>query len=65
MSNTQGKPYMLNSWSISRNSAGQKGMAGYIQSTEREKSTTKSTVPSKDLIQNWQRNKKRFSGKQN
>ena len=35
-----------------RNSAGQKGMAGYILSTEREKSTTKITVPSKDLIQN-------------
>ena len=27
---------MLNSWSFSRNSAGQKGMAGYILSTERE-----------------------------
>ena len=26
-------------------------MAGYILSTEREKSTTKITVPSKDLIQ--------------
>ena len=26
----QGKPHMLNSWSLSRNSAGQKGMAGYI-----------------------------------
>ena len=35
-----------------RNSAGQKGMAGYILSTEREKSITKITVPSKDLIQN-------------
>ena len=28
--NIQGKPYMLNSWSFSRNSAAQKGMAGYI-----------------------------------
>ena len=54
---------MLNSWSFSRNSAGQKGMAGYIWSTEREKYTTKITVPSKDLIQNWWRNKK-FSDKQ-
>ena len=26
----QGKPHMLNSWSFSKNSAGQKGMAGYI-----------------------------------
>ena len=33
-------------------SAGQKGMAGYISSTDREKSTTKSTIPGKDLIQN-------------
>ena len=29
-SNIQGKPHMLNSWSFSRNSAGQKGMAGCI-----------------------------------
>ena len=29
-SNIQGKPHMLNSWSFSRNSAGQKGMAEYI-----------------------------------
>ena len=51
---------IVNSWSFSRNSAGQKGMAGYIYSTEREKSTTKITVASKDLIQNWWRNKKLF-----
>ena len=51
---------MLNSWSFSRNSLGQKGMARYIQSTEREKYATKITVPSKDLIQNWWRNKKLF-----
>ena len=31
-----------------------------VQSTEREKSTTKITVPSKDLIQNWWRAKKLF-----
>ena len=29
-SNKQGKPHKLNSWSFSRNSAGQMGMAGYI-----------------------------------
>ena len=33
-------------------SAGQKGMAGYISSIERGKSTTKMTIPGKDLIQN-------------
>ena len=48
---------MFNGWSFSRNSAGQKEMAGYIYSNEREISTTKITVPSKDLIQNWWRNK--------
>ena len=32
--------------------AGQKGMAGYIQSTAREKSPTKITVPGKNFIQN-------------
>ena len=59
-SNIQGKPRTLNSWSFSRNSAGQKGMVGYIQSTEREKSTTEITVLNKDLIQNWWRNQKLF-----
>ena len=33
------------------NSAGQKGVARYIQSDEREKSTTKNTLPSKALVQ--------------
>ena len=28
--NIQGKPHTFNSWSFSRNFAGQKGMAGYI-----------------------------------
>ena len=37
---------------ISAETAGQKGMAGYIYSTEREKSTTKITVPGKDPVQN-------------
>ena len=53
----KGNPICLTA-DFSRNSAGQKGMAGYILSTEREKSTTKITVPGKDLIQNWWRNKK-------
>ena len=56
----KGNPIHLTSWSFSRNSAGQKGMTGYILSTEREKSTPKITVPGKDLIQNWWRNKKLF-----
>ena len=29
-SNIQGKPHTFNNWSFSRNSAGQKGMPGYI-----------------------------------
>ena len=59
-SNIQGKPHMFNSWSFSRNSAGQKGIAKHIQSTEREKSTSKISLPSKDLTQNWWRNQKLF-----
>ena len=47
----KGNPICLTA-DFSRNYAGQKGMAGYILSTEREKSTTKITVPGKDLIQN-------------
>ena len=35
-------------------------MEGYILSTEREKSTTMMTVPSKDLIQNLWRNQNLF-----
>ena len=35
-------------------------MEGYSLSTEREKSTTTITVPSKDLIQNWWRNQNVF-----
>ena len=35
-------------------------MAGYIWSTECEKPTTKITLPGKDLIQYWWRNKKLF-----
>ena len=48
---------------LSANSAGQKRMSGYIESVEREKFTTKTTVPGKDLIQNCWRNKS-FSEKQ-
>jgi len=59
-SNIHGKTHALNRWSFSRNSAGQKGVVGYIYSTERETPTTKVTVPGKDLIQNWWRNKKLF-----
>ena len=59
-SNIQGKPHTFNSSSFSRNSVSQKGMVGCIYSTEREESTTKITVPSEDLIQNWWRNKKLF-----
>ena len=59
-SNIQGKPHTLCSWSFSRNSAGQKGMEGYILSTEKEKSTTMFTVQSKDLIQTWWRNQNIF-----
>ena len=56
----KGKPHTFNSWSFNRNSSDQKGMAGYIWSTERGKYTTKITVLGKDLIQNWWRNKKLF-----
>ena len=59
-SNIQGKTHMINSGSFIINSAGQKGMVRYIWSTEREKATTKVTLPSKDLIQNWWRNQKLY-----
>ena len=49
-SNIQRKPHMLNSWSFSRNSAGQKGMAGYISSTERKKIYDQDYWTGKDLI---------------
>ena len=39
-------------------------MTGYINNTEREKSTTKITVPSKDLLQTWWENQS-FSDTQN
>jgi len=40
---------MINSRSFSRNSTGQKGMAGYILSTEREKPTTTITISDNSL----------------
>ena len=60
INNTQEDSHKDYSWSFDRNSSGQKGMAGYIYSNESEKSTTKITVPGKDLIQNWWRNQKLF-----
>ena len=46
----KGNPICLTA-DLSAETAGHKGMAGYIQSTEWEKSTTKITVTGKDLIQ--------------
>ena len=53
---------MFNSWFFSRNSSGQKGMVDIFEGkvciytyTERGKSTTKITLPGKDLIQRWWR----------
>ena len=37
--------------SFRRNSSGQKAMAGHTQSDEREKPSTQTIIPSKDLIQ--------------
>ena len=48
------------SWFFSRNSAGQKGVAGYIYSDERENPTSKIALPSKDLIQLRWRNQKLY-----
>ena len=45
---------------FSRKSAGQKGVARYIYSNEREKPTIKITLPSKDLIQIWWWNQKLY-----
>ena len=54
--NIQGSPNKVNSCFFSRNSASQKAVAGHISSDEREKPTTKITLPSKGLIQIQQRN---------
>ena len=45
------------SWFFSRNSAGQEGLTGNIESDESEKLATKNTLPSKALTQISQRNK--------
>ena len=56
--NIQGNPHEVMSWFFSRNSAGQKGVAQYISSDEREISATKNTLASKGLIQIWWRHQK-------
>ena len=53
----QGNFYKTISWIFSRNFAGQKGVAWYIQSDERKKSVTKNTLLSKAIIQIWRRDK--------
>ena len=47
----KGNPICLTA-DLSAETTVQKGMAGYTSSTEKEKSATKITVSSKDLIQN-------------
>ena len=47
----KGNPICLIADLFSRNSVGRKGRAEYFQCTEKENSTAKITVPSKDLIQ--------------
>ena len=56
--NIQGNSHQVISWFLNRNSTSQKGMAGYIESDEREEPTTKDTPPSKTLLQVWWRNQK-------
>ena len=53
--------YKVISWFFSRNPPDQKGVVRYISSYKREKSTIKNTLPSKTVIQIWQRNKKLYS----
>ena len=48
--NLKGNPHKFISGFFSRNSAGQKEVAGYISSDEREKPTTRHTLHSKALI---------------
>ena len=54
--NIQGNPHKVKNSSFSWNSASQKGVARHIYSDEKEKPTTKITLPSKDLIQIRRRN---------
>ena len=58
--NIQGNYHKVISWFFSRNSAGQKGVAGYICSDEGGQTTTKNTLPSKALIQIQWRNQKLY-----
>ena len=54
----QGNPHKVISWFFSRNSAGEKGVAQYNSSDEREISTTKNTLASRGLIQIWWKHQK-------
>ena len=56
--NVQGNSHQAVSWFLNRNFTSQKGMAWYIQSDEREETTTKATLPSMTLLQIWWRNQK-------
>ena len=56
----KGIPIKVISLFFSRNSAGQKGVAGHISSDEREKPTTKITLLSEDHIQIRWRNQKLY-----
>ena len=48
----QGKTYMASWGFLNRNLTSQKGVVGYIQSAEWEKSAAKNTLSSKAIIQN-------------
>ena len=53
--------YPLNhSWSFSKNFATHRRMTDYIYTIEKQKPTTKITIPSKDLIENWWQNQKLY-----
>ena len=51
MSYIQRNSHSILGWIQSRNSAGQKGVAWYIQSDEKEKSTAKNTILARLLFQ--------------
>ena len=61
--NIQENPPIVNTWSVRRNSARHKREVGHTQRDERKKPTTKITLPIKDLVQIFWRNKS-FTGKQ-
>ena len=57
----QTSPHQATSWFFSSNSAGQKGVTGYILSEEREKTSKQEyPIPQGSLIQSWQRNQKLY-----